>query len=179
MEKEELRLVIPTLEYKEQVMKYRRKFLLNGDNLHGTARLEEVRTYEEWLEFDKRALKRYGKNYVPSTVYLCIRIKDNKLVGIIELRHELTDFLLKHGGNIGYSIHPEERKKGYGTEMLRLMLIKCKEHNKKKVLLTCDKENIASAKIMIANGAVLENEIIDEINLSKSGIIQRYWIELA
>ena len=124
-------------------------------------------------------LKRYGKNYVPSTVYLCIRIKDNKLVGIIELRHELTDFLLKHGGNIGYSIHPEERKKGYGTEMLRLMLIKCKEHNKKKVLLTCDKENIASAKIMIANGAVLENEIIDEINLSKSGIIQRYWIELA
>ena len=104
MEKEKLKLVKPTLEYKEQVMEYRMRFLENGDQLHGTARLEEVGTYDEWLEFEKRALERYGENYVSSTVYLCIRVKDNKLVGIIELRHELTEFLLKHGGNIGYSI---------------------------------------------------------------------------
>lgn len=178
MGKDELKLVIPTMEYKEQVMEYRMRFIENNDQLHGTARLEEVDTYEEWLEFEKRALERYGENYVPAIVYLCIRVKDNKLVGIIELRQELTEFLLKHGGNIGYSIHPDERRKGYGTEMLRLMLIKCKEYGKDRVLLTCDKENIASAKIMIANGAVLENEVVDEINLSKSGIIQRYWIEL-
>lgn len=178
MEREELKLVAPTMEYKDQVMEYRMAFLENGDQLHGTARLEEVDTYEEWLEFRKRALERYGENAVLSTIYLCIRVRDNKLVGIIEFRHELTEFLLKHGGNIGYSIHPDERKKGYGTEMLRLMLIKCKEYGKDKVLLTCDKENIASAKIMIANGGLLENEVVDEINLSKSGIIQRYWIQL-
>ena len=62
--------------------------------------------------------------------------------------------------------------------MLRLMLIKCKEHGNDKVLLTCDKENIASAKIMIANGAVLENEVEDGGKISWSGIIERYWIEL-
>lgn len=112
MEKEELKLVKPTLEYKEQVMEYRRKFLENNDQLHGTARLEEVDIYEEWLKFDERALEKYGENYVPSTVYLCVRIKDNKVVGITEFRHELTEFLLKHGGNIGYSIHPDERRKG-------------------------------------------------------------------
>ena len=178
MGKDELKLVIPTMEYKEQVMKYRERFLENNDQLHGTARLEEVETYEEWLEFRKRALERYGKNAVPSTNYLCIRVQDNKLVGIIEFRHELTEFLLKHGGNIGYSIHPDERRKGYGTEMLRLMLIKCRELNKKRVLLTCDKENIASAKIMIANGAILENEVEDNCKISWSGTIQRYWIEL-
>ena len=105
-------------------------------------------------------------------------MKDNKLVGIIEFRHELTEFLLKYGGNIGYCIHPDERRKGYGKEMLRLMLIKCKEYGKDRVLLTCDKNNRAYAKIMIANGGILENEVVDEINLSKSGIIQRYWIQL-
>lgn len=178
MEKDELKLVTPTLEYNEQVMKYRKVFLDNNENLSGCAELEDVSSYEEWIDFDNRRSKIYAKDYVPSTVCLCIRVKDDKLVGIIDFRHDLTDFLLKYGGNIGYSIHPEERRKGYGTEMLRLMLMKCREHNKKRVLLTCDKENIASAKIMIANGAVMENEVVDEVNLSKSGIIQRYWIEL-
>lgn len=66
--------------------------------------------------------------------------------------------------------------KGYAKEMLRLMLCKCKESGIDKVLLTCDKPNIASAKIMIYNGGILENEVEDKVKLAKSGIIQRYWI---
>ena len=62
--------------------------------------------------------------------------------------------------------------------MLKQVLPKCKSMNINRVLLTCDKENIGSAKTIIANGGVLENEVIDEVNLSKSGIIQRYWISL-
>ena len=73
---------------------------------------------------------------------------------------------------------PSERRKGYAKEMLRLILIKCKELGADKVLLTCDKENIASAKTIISNGGILENEVKDEVSLSKSGIIQRYWINL-
>ena len=179
MKKEnELKLVDPTMEYKEQVMEYREFFKNNNEKLSGCAELEDVSSYEEWIDFDRRRSKIYGKDYVPSTVCLCIRVKDNKLVGIIDFRHHLTDFLLNYGGNIGYSIHPNERKKGYATEMLRLMLIKCKEHGKKEVLLTCDKENIASSKTMIANGASLENEVMDECKISWSGVIQRYWIKL-
>lgn len=178
MEKDELKLLEPTLEYKEQVMEYREIFLKNNEKLSGCAELEDVSSYEEWIDFKNRRSKIYGREYVPSTVCLCVRMKDNKLVGIIDFRHDLTEFLLNYGGNIGYSIHPDERKKGYGTEMLRLMLIKCKEYGKDRVLLTCDKENIASAKIMIANGAVLENEVKDDYKISWSGVIQRYWIEL-
>lgn len=173
-----LRLAKPTEEYKEQVMNYRKTFLENGEELSGCALLENVESFDEWIDFEGRLSKEYGDNYVPSTVYLAIRIEDNKLVGIIDFRHELSDFLFNYGGNIGYSVLPEERRKGYAKEMLNLMLKICKEKGLEKVLITCDKNNIASAKTMMANGGILENEIADKNIISKSGILQRYWIEL-
>ena len=178
MNKERLELIIPTSEYKEQVMKYRKIFLENEESFDGCAGLEECNTYEEWLNFENRLSKKYGENYVPSDVYLGVRKSDNKLIGIIDIRKGLTDFLYNYGGNIGYSVIPDERRKGYATEMLKQILSKCKSMNINRVLLSCDKENIGSAKTIIANGGVLENEVVDEVGLSKSGIIQRYWISL-
>ena len=58
--------------------------------------------------------------------------------------------------------------------MVRLALIECKKLGIDKVLMVCDKSNIASAKTIIKNGGVLENEIIDENNK----VNQRYWITL-
>ena len=174
----ELLLLRPTLQYEHQVMEYKAEMAQNGDSFDGCARLEEVESYSEWLDFETRLKAKYKDSYVPSEVFLAVRQKDDRLVGIIDFRHPLNSFLLNYGGNIGYSVRPTERKKGYAAQMLGLILPICREYGEDRVLLTCDKNNIASQKVIIKNGGVLENEIIDTAGLSECGIIQRYWISI-
>ncbi len=163
-------LVRPSTEYEQQVMAYKDEMLQNGDSFDGCAGLDEVGSYTDWMDFENRLKK---KGWVPSEVFLAVRAEDNKVVGIIDYRHPLTAFLLQYGGNIGYSILPSERQKGYATEMLALLLPVCKEYGEEKVLLICNKTNYASKRTIIKNGGVLENEVCGE-----HGVIERYWIKL-
>ena len=98
----------------------------------------------------------------------------DRFLGAVNIRHYLNDELLQSGGHIGDGIRPSERRKGYGTKMVGLALLECKKLGIKKVLMTCDKDNIASAGTIIKNGGVLENEFLNE----DGEIEQRYWITL-
>lgn len=173
-----LRLVRPSIEYAQQVMSYKDEMMDNGDSFDGCAGLEDVNSFEEWIDFETRLRAKYKDGYVPSEVFLAVRSMDNRVVGIIDFRHPLTDFLFRFGGNIGYSVRLSEREKGYATERLRLLLTVCRELGETRVLLTCDSKNYASQRVIIGNGGVLENEIVDSVGLGESGIIQRYWISL-
>ena len=111
--------------------------------------------------------------WVPDTTLFCLDKDRNIFVGAVNIRHVLNDALLRTGGHIGDGVRPSERRKGYATAMIALALEECKKLGIKKVLMTCDKNNIGSAKSIIRNGGVLENEIEED-----GYIEQRYWIQL-
>ena len=113
------------------------------------------------------------KGHVSSDIYFLVRGDEKRLLGAIDIRHELSEYLLQYGGHIGYGIRPAERRQGYAAKMLQLGLIKCRELRIGKVLLTCFTDNVGSVKTMMKNGAVLENEILDQGRPK-----QRYWIDL-
>ncbi len=171
-----LRLVEPSFAYEPQVMAYKRAFLESGDEFDGCAGLESCGSYAEWLDFDRRLRQAYGEDYVPSKVYLAVREEDDTVVGIIDCRQRLSEFLLRFGGHIGYSVLPSQRCKGYAKEMLRQALETYWARGVERVLVTCDRENEASRRTILANGGQLENELPDEPGLGQSGWIQRYWI---
>ncbi|MBO5884467.1 MAG: GNAT family N-acetyltransferase [Clostridia bacterium] len=170
-----LYLKFPTVEDKQNVLDYKNEFLTNGQKMSGVGGLDRLETFEAWLQKVNSDISKETceQGRVPSTLYLVYRIQDNKLVGMMQIRHELNERLLKHGGHIGDSIRPSEQGKGYGTEQIKLALQKCKIFGIKKVLITCDKSNIASARTIQKNNGVLENEIVID-----GTTIQRYWIDL-
>ncbi|MGH4120361.1 GNAT family N-acetyltransferase [Clostridium sp.] len=169
-----MRLLRPSIEYKHQVLEYKNDFMVNGDNLAGTSYLDKYDIYEEWMKFVSDNEQESTKHTeVTASVFLAIREEDNKLIGMINIRHTLNDYLYNYGGHIGYSVRKIERKKGYAKEMLKIALEECRKLGMKKVLLTCDADNIASEKTIKSCIGILENQVSD------NGVLtQRYWIEL-
>ena len=96
-------------------------------------------------------------------------------VGLLTLRLQINQQFLRSGGHIGYIIRPSWRRRGYATAILRLGLEQARARGLPRVLLTCAETNIASRKVIEANGGRLENVlVVDE----RSAPVRRYWIDL-
>lgn len=167
-------LVRPTMEMEK---KYN-DFVKDWDNnkepiVPYAARLLDM-DYKAWLEntYLNESKETCSKNFVPAHTYFLVDEHKN-ILGAINIRHYLNEYLLNYGGHIGYGIRPSQRKKGYAALMLSLALPIAKELGISKALITCDKDNLGSAKTIIKNGGVLENEVQEE-----ERITQRYWVEL-
>jgi len=172
--KDKLILVIPTLEHKNDAMEFRQEWIDKepGERIHGSGGFNKYENYNEWLNMIEKTVRNPAPDWVPITQYF--GIYNNKIIGTIQIRHYLNDYLLKSGGHIGYGVRPSERRKGYATKMLALALEECKKLKIGRVLITCDKNNIGSARTIQKNGGILENEIIDD----DGEILQRYWIDI-
>lgn len=164
-------------EYADQIAEYRQEFLDAGSSMDGCGPL---RRYEDPFEYIK--IRRDMENaetvlpdMVPATQFMFIRTSDDKLVGMIDVRHYFNEYLEKYAGNIGYSVRPSERRKGYATRMLSAVLPFCRSIGLKKVLVCCIDGNIASEKTILANGGVYEYTVNEP---ARNRALKRFWIKI-
>ena len=179
---EELILTEPNKEYAEDIWAFRQEIFESGDNeddmFAGCISLDTSSSAEEWIKIcslrkSEETCESVGTS-VPSHMFLAVRKSDDRIVGIIDLRHHIDHPILgTWGGHCGYSVRPSERGKGYAKEMLRLNILKAKELGIKKMLVTCNVDNTASEKTILANGGVFEKTI--EVDGS---LMKRYWINV-
>lgn len=95
------------------------------------------------------------------------------VVGVSNVRHELTPFLRHEGGHVGYGVRPSARGRGFGTEILRQTLVRAAELGLASVLITCNADNVLSMRVIVRNRGVLE---ADDVRAHNGEIIHRYWI---
>lgn len=174
---EKFKHVKPQIEHERQAIEYINEFYKYNSKINGVGGLDKyLDNYSTWLQkLDEDIKRKPTEEKVPSETFFLIRKNDNKIVGMINIRLELNENLKKIGGHIGYSIRPEERKKGYNKINLYLGLKECQKHGIKEVLMDCDKDNIGSAKTMQALNGVLIKEWYDK---QKDRTIQYYIIDV-
>ena len=177
---EKIELVEVQKKYALDIWEFRQEIVEcdaeNEDQFAGCMSLDKSKSAEEWIricELRKSEItcEEVGAT-VPSHTYLAVRKSDDKVVGVIDLRHHINHPILgTWGGHCGYSVRPSERGKGYAKEMLRLNIQNAYVMGMDKLLVTCDVRNEASEKTILANGGIYDKTIdVDDCKM------KRYWI---
>ena len=151
-------LVRPTIEFKEKALNYRQEHFDNNEMIiNGSELLDKSDSYEEWLQtvtknFDEKTV---NPKWVVTDTFFAIDNDTQRIIGIIDLRHTLNDFLMNFG-NCGYSVRPSERRKGYATEMLKQLLNIAKKAGLNELHLSVERNNIPSIKTITKNSGEYE-----------------------
>ena len=174
---ERLMHVIPDSSYEDQAREYIEEHYRYNSNINGVGGLNRYQdNYQEWLnklERDRNMIP--NEERVPADTYYLVRVSDNRIVGMLNLRRVLNERLERCGGHIGYGIRPTERGQGYNKINLYLGLLRCQELGLTEVILDADEENIASWRTMAALGGVLTNTYYDE---EDECMVRRYTINV-
>ena len=166
-------LVLPTKKHEAIIQTYIEECLEHKSSFDGTSGLDKD-SFDIWLKKvrDFHAGIVHNESFVPATTFLVM--SEHRLVGFVNIRHELNDFLSRIGGHIGYMVRPTEREKGYAKALLKAAVSYCKKTlGLNRLLITCDQDNIASKKTILANQGVYQKTIYD----AQYGYVEQYVIE--
>ncbi len=161
----------------DDIAAYREAMLAAGDSLDGCSGLENYESAEAWLRHvrDMESPETCPPHLVTATLYMAVRKTDFGMVGMIDLRHRLNEFLAEYGGHIGYSVHPVQRGRGYAGQMLALVLEEARRCGISRVLITCNEDNEASRRTILKNGGIFERNTWLE---DEKQTVSRYWIDV-
>lgn len=158
------------LEFLDMVTEYQKTGV---NHQHQKIAQEDFTAYLRKVQNDSQGVD-LPEDYVPMTTFWLVR-DDRVFLGESRLRHYLTPALEVEGGHIGYNIRPSQRLKGHGTLILALTLEQARKLALQRVRVTCDTDNIASARVIEKNDGMLSGQATS----SWSGkLISQYRIEL-
>ncbi len=176
--KENLIFVKPDASHVEEIKSYRKEMLLAGSSMDGTGVLRRMENPQDWLNYNKlqENPETVSPNKVPATQFVLADPETKRIYGMLQVRHSLNEYLRNYAGNIGYSVRPTERRKGYATKMLKHALRFCREElGLERVLVSCLVENEASRRTILSCGGVFEEKVYEHIE----GVwLEKYWITL-
>ena len=150
-------------------------------SVHGvkTYFFDDARAYDIFEKYDNYRNERNLKpNRVGADYYWLVDDERDYFIGEISIRHKLTEALEQYGGHIGYGVRYSEWNKGYGTQMLKLALEKAQQRGLNIILITCDDDNLGSARVMEHNGLVLRDKVRNVID-GQEIITRRYELDLS
>ena len=168
-------LLTPTIDLQEEYLDFYNEWKDSGETMIPWVITKDPSNFPAMVQelLDAHNGINLPDSWVPDSTYWLVT-DHNRIVGVVNIRHSLTEHLFNAGGHIGYGIRPSERRKGYATKLLALSLEKAKQLNITKALIVCDEVNTASEKTILHNGGLRDEDFIEE----DGNVVRRFWIEL-
>jgi predicted acetyltransferase len=168
-------LILPSVAMDQTYREFIAEVKHHGERLTPWVLAMEAPTFEELIQKLEQYSQGIGlqSGFVPHSTFWLID-DDKNLLGVSNLRHELTPSLELIGGHIGFGVRPSQRGKGLGSRLMAMTLLEAKRLGMDRLLLTCDRQNRASARVIEKNGGVLDCEV----SLDDGNVTRRYWIDL-